>query len=145
MKVGERLEQLRRMAPHTSEHGQLYAQAAETRRRFYRVSLWYVLVSVENTHSVHETVFKKAEPLSPAEWAAWFASDKARDALSHIIAHIGLRTGKRWALQKFLGWAGDAEFTARDSAPSNKGHKPIKARGKSGQTNLRRRQRNKPR
>lgn len=139
MKVGERLEQIRRMAPHTNEYGQMFAREAETRRRFYRVSLWYLLVSVENTHSVHETVFKKTEPLSSAEWAAWFKSEKAREALSHIIAHIGMRTGKRWALQKFLGWTGDAEFAARNPPPSTRRHKTIKKRGKSGQTHLRRR------
>ena len=142
MKIADKLARLRRIAPKTSPHGQLYATLAQTRGRYYRVAMHVMLVSTENTHSIHETIFKKAEAKTPAQWDEWFNKNFEAVYTEGILPGINLRTGKRWSVQKLLGWVADAEFKARSTKTPARRNKTGKKGGQNGQTNLRRRQRN---
>lgn len=109
MKLAIKLERLKRAAPNISPFGQLYRHQRETTRQYSRVTLWTLFVSHENTHLLRDHIFKKAEPRSPQKWAEWFSANLSDIHRNAILPGIAVRTNKQWAVQRIIGWVGDAE------------------------------------
>src|SRR5689334_3301370 len=106
---------LKRAHPHVSEHGQLYREKSETRQSFTRVTLWTLFVSHENTHLLRDHVFSKGDSKTPAQWADWFANNLGDIHRNAILPGIAVRTNKQWAVQRIIGWIGDAEHASDNS------------------------------
>lgn len=142
MKIRDKLEFLRKRAPNRDATGQLWKERAELSKRFKRISLYCLLVSEENTHQIHEAVIKKDKGKDRAEWAEWLAKHFENIYVLGVLAGIGLRTEKKWSVQKILGWVGHAKHVSRNSKMARKRHKTKRQGSKNGQVHIRRRQRN---
>lgn len=142
MKIREKLERLRRLAPNRSATGQLYKNQKELSKKFVRISMYTLLVSSENTHQIHEAVFNKVNGKKSAEWAEWFSRNFETIYVKGILAGIGIRTEKQWSVQKIIGWVGHAEYTTRSAKVGRKRHKTKRKGIKNGQVRVRRRHRN---
>jgi len=104
--------------------------------------MYTLLVSSENTHQIHEAVFKKEKGKTRHEWAAWFVKHFEKIYVTGVLAGIGLRTEKQWSVQKILGWVGRDKYISRNPKMARKRHKAKRQGRKNGQVHLRRRQRN---
>lgn len=132
MKLSEKIERLQRAAPHASPHGQLYKNVRETKRSYKRVTLYTLFFSEERTHLLRNHVFDSKTPRTPAQWGAWFASNLRDIHHNAVLPGLAIRTGKSWAVQRILGWVGDAEHSANTAKMGRKRHKAKHKRRKNG-------------
>lgn len=132
MKIRDRLESLRRRAPNRDATGQLFKNAEELKRRYKRISLYTLLVSEENTHQIHEAVFKNNKGKDRFEWAAWLAKHFEKIYVTGILAGIGLRTEKKWSVQKIIGWVGHDSRKSENPKVARKRNKAKQKRSKNG-------------
>lgn len=106
MKLKVKLAKLQVIAPHASEHGQLYKDVADTRKKYRKVTLYTLFVSDENTHLLRDHVFSKKRARSPADWARFFTSDLTDIHREAVLPGLALRTSKQWSVKRILGWRG---------------------------------------
>jgi hypothetical protein len=118
MKLRERLELLRRLAPKRSRYGQLYRDRVETEGKPKRITMYTLLESDEGTHMVHEAVFNKQEGKTAKEWAAWFSRNFYNCYRNGVLPGVALRTEKTWRVKRVLGWRGhDKHRVAHPKVP----------------------------
>ena len=104
--IGERLERLRRIAPHgPTPNGQLYSKASQTKRRAKRITLYTLFESSEGTYLLRDHMFEsKKEPRSPAEWSAWLSEHLGAIHRNAILPGLEIRTRKTWSVLRIVGW-----------------------------------------
>jgi hypothetical protein len=119
MKLANKLKQLRASAPKgPSQHGQLYATADARKRSYKRVTLHTLFISEENTHLLRPHVFEKAEALTPAQWADWFATNLHTVHVNAVLPGLAIRTSKSWAVERIIGWTGQSDVKHKsDNSP----------------------------
>jgi hypothetical protein len=132
VKLAEKIERLRRAAPHVSNHGQLYKNVRDTKRRYKRVTLYTLFFSEERTHLLRNHVFDSKSPRSPTQWAEWFAANLTEIHHNAVLPGLAIRTGKSWAVQRILGWVGDVEHKANRAKMGRTRHKTKHKRRKNG-------------
>lgn len=132
MKLADKLKLLQRSAPKRTSYGQLYRNPADLKKRYTRVTLWTLFVSHENTHLLRDHVFNKKDPLSTAQWADWFAENLQDIHRNAILPGIAIRTNKQWAVQRIIGWIGDAEHSSNPPSVGRKRHKAKRKGRKNG-------------
>lgn len=121
MKVREKLEQIRRLAPKgPSEFGQIYAARDELNRAYERVTFWTIFKSDENTHLIRPHVFVAKRARTPVEWHAWFSRNLDEIQRGPVLTGLNNRTGKQYFIFKKLGWIGHARKFANTSAVGRK-------------------------
>jgi hypothetical protein len=133
MKLKQKLESLRRVAPYSTRYGQLYRDKRETQLRYRRVTLWTLFVSDENEHMIRDHAFEKREAMTAREWHVWFSKHLEKIQRESVLPGIGIRTGlKAWAVQQVIGWTGDAKHASRNPPLDRKRHKAKRQRRKNG-------------
>lgn len=145
MKIRDKLERLRKLAPSRSPLGQLYKSSKELKKAYARVSMWTILVSSENTRQVHEAVFTKEAGKTAPQWAEWFTKNFEIVYVKGVLAGVGIRTEKQWSVQQIIGWVGHAEYAVSYPKVGSKRNKAKRQGRKNGQVRVRRRRRNKKR
>ena len=122
MKVGDRLKQIRKLAPKgPSEFGQIYSAKTDLTRAYSRITFWTIFKSDEHTHLVRPHVFvSKKAPRTPAQWHAWLAANLDDIQRNSVLPGLNDRTGKRYFIFKKLGWIGHAGKFAHSPAVGRK-------------------------
>lgn len=129
MKVREKLEQIRRLAPKgPNEFGQIYAAKEDLNRAYDRITFWTIFKSDENTHLVRPHVFVSKRPRSPAEWYDWLARNLDDIQRTDVLNGLNNRTGKQYFIFRKLGWIGHARKFANTAAVGRK-WRPSKQKG----------------
>jgi hypothetical protein len=152
----DRLQQLRRMFP-KKFHGQLYAHAIDKKTPQPEATLYTYLASEEDTYMVHQTLFHKSEPRTPAWWREWIKT-KALRGTGHpskgtpaermgiingaVLPGVRIKTHKYWRVLAVIGWVLHDIHGAARAAMAKRRHKTKSQRRKDGQNNLRRGHRN---
>lgn len=134
MKLKTKLKQLQKIAPKHSRFGQLYKDAAATKRSYKRVNMWTLYVSDENEHMLRKHVFNKQRAMSPKEWHAWFTEHLDKIQREAILPALAVRTdlSKQWAVKQYLGWTGNAQYATRDTAARSTRNQTKPQRRKNG-------------
>jgi hypothetical protein len=132
MKLKDKIAKLRRAVPKHTASGQLYAKIIETRRLYTRVTLYTLFVSNENTHMLRDHVFNCIDPRTPKQWAEWFTEHLQDIHRQAVLPGIAVRTNKQWAVQRIIGWVGNAKHSTRPPAVGRKRNKALKKGRKNG-------------
>lgn len=124
MKIKTKLLQLQRVAPKHTQFGQLYREKSATQRSYKRVNVWTIFVSDDNEHMLRKHVFKKNHAMTPKEWHAWFSKHLDKIQRETILPALSVKTdlSKQWAVLRFIGWTGNAQYATRHTAARSKRH-----------------------
>lgn len=113
MKLSDKLQRIRSAVPHgPTSDGQLYADIADTRRSYKRITLYTLFRSNENTHLIRPHVFDSKEMLTPNQWHNRLALHHSKiirggEGNAGILEGMSNRTGgKQWAVVRIIGWVG---------------------------------------
>ena len=142
MKLKLKLQRLQKAVPKRSVNGQLYRTAAQTRKKYSRVTLYTLFVSDENTLLFRDHVFKKDVAITPKAWSEFFERKLREIHRTAVLPGLELRTNKQWAVKRILGWVGDAQYTTDTAALGRERDKTKRQRGARGQDRIRGRHRN---
>lgn len=132
MKLSERLDRLKRAAPKHTRYGQMYAKPEHTKRAFKRVTLYTLFLSAENTHILRPHVFQAKKYRTPAQWSTWFSANLEHIHRNAVLPGLAVRTNKQWAVERIIGWTGDAKSSvgvAKVDRPRNKAKRQRRTRG----------------
>ena len=133
MKLKDKLDRIRAALPKgPTRHGQLYAVATDTKRRYKQVTLYTLFISEENTHLLRPHIFKKEDAMTPAQWHDWFSDKLEEIHKTAVLPGIAIRTNKSWAVERILGWSGNAKHESDTPATRSKGNQTKRPRRKNG-------------
>lgn len=140
MKVAERIAYIKRLTPKQSRlTGQLVASGAAFGGSYKRVTLWAVLVSSDDSHMVHPTIFNKERAKSAREWYIWFRKHVAQVYANGVLPGVNIRTDKIWSIEKWIGWqGGSAKSITRNSKLANGGNRAKRQGRKKRKNHIRR-------
>lgn len=148
MKIRDRLEILRAVAPKKdTATGQLYRVAEDRGRVFTHIRMYMIMKSSRNSYHVHEMIFKKNDGKRAQEWRAWL--DKhLRDILANsVLPGINVTDESQiWSVEKLIGWVGEKtkgrkrdKRKSRNSKVAKKRHTAKRQGARGGKNHLRRR------
>lgn len=104
MKIGKRLEALRRSYPRIGPALYLHATKDELRKRGNSIILYSILWSDEGRVSLHRTEFKKKYIMTVPQWADWLQANVPDVMRNSVLAYANRAGNDSWNIDRIVGW-----------------------------------------
>lgn len=123
MKIRDQLAQLKKIAPNHTRFGELYRYKKDTKGATTHVVLYTLFVSDAGNWLLRPHVFKKKDPRTAEQWAAFFKSELHEVQKRYILPAINTRTGGQefWSVYRIVGWMRGAKPVITNTGISARG------------------------
>lgn len=115
MKVSgpEMAQRIGRLHPKITDYLFMYADAADTRRKLYRVKVYFILYEEGSGLGIDDFIFYIADGRTPKGWAEYLRDKGIRAYATRVLASKNVRRRREWRLVKMLAFVSYRRMSGR--------------------------------